>query len=71
MNIEPVAWMNPLDEKHIEDKDYGDWIPLYPAPKELTDEEIAQIATPFYDEENLIAQEFDFARAILRKAREK
>lgn len=39
--------------------------------KTLTDEEIAQIAVPFYDEENLIANEFGFARAILRKAQEK
>ena len=75
MNNEPVAWIN--EEMQVMFlQDLADaypelWKPLYTHPvKELTDEEIEQIADDHIDwvyETGFI----DFARAILRKASEK
>ena len=77
---EPVAW---LFRGHFYDTDPSDWtvhehpnvpvIPLYTHPmRELTDEEIMQVCSqiePFDD--TTIEQAFiEFARAILKKARE-
>jgi hypothetical protein len=70
MNNEPVAWI-PKGMTLAKPKDLTDCIPLYTHPvKELTDEEIEQIADDHIDwvyETGFI----EFARAILRKAQEK
>jgi hypothetical protein len=77
MNNEPVAWMMKyrengstylISEKPTrEQKISHDAIPLYTHPvKELTDEEIEKV---FY-ELDVGHSATDFARAILRKARE-
>ena len=72
MNNEPVAWMDYLEHSDVYDLNVsGRGIPLYTHPvKELTDEEIWEIAQPYGD---LAWQDctLDFARAILRKAQEK
>ena len=84
---EPVAWMF---RGYLYEKDPSGWtvhehpdvpvIPLYTHPvKELTDEEIEEIAEEFKDVDYTLDDEeaFDvfnhrgFARAILRKAQEK
>jgi len=69
MNNEPVAWI-PKGMTLAKPKDLTDCIPLYTHPvKELTDEEIEQIADDHIDwvyETGFI----EFARAILRKAQE-
>jgi hypothetical protein len=77
MNNEPVAWIDEINT-FVLDKDYQQFpkslqhgmIPLYTHPvKELTDEEIADIAgkTDIFDPKWI----YLFARAILRKAQEK
>jgi len=85
MKQEPVAFMNPtgLEYKQPErDFMYNDclypkdknWIPLYTAPKELSDEEIKAIDNSVkYSELALSHDEYmnKFARAILKKASEK
>ena len=75
MKQEPVAWMRRLDGAIIRitpDKIREDDEPLYTTPqlKELSDEEIEEV---FLLNCNLINETFayrDFARAILKKARE-
>ena len=67
----PVAWMDTFgDIEKFNHNNNKDWIPLYTHPvKELTDEEILEIAylrSIFYEHEII-----DFAKAILRKAQEK
>jgi hypothetical protein len=77
MNNEPVAWMNPksLECGYGGDVDWEDTgcIPLYTHPiKELTDEEIAEIAMQCSDMDGYghsQLKEYDFARAILRKVK--
>ena len=84
MNNEPVSWFEQdPDMKSIwyqADQDSPNAIPLYTHPvKELTDEEIEEIAEEFKDVDYTLDDEeaFDvfnhrgFARAILRKAQEK
>ena len=90
MNNEPVAWMiKTLDGRSLmlygeeqppKFKEDVQYIPLYTHPvKELTDEEIEEIAEEFKDVDYTLDDEeaFDvfnhrgFARAILRKAQEK
>jgi hypothetical protein len=70
MNNEPVAWMNKDDSSLSFKKHGGGWQPLYTHPaKILTDKEIEQIADDHIDwiyETGFI----EFARAILKKARE-
>lgn len=44
--------------------------PVYPV-KELTDEEILEIASPMFEDTRYPSTALDFARAILRKAQEK
>jgi hypothetical protein len=86
MNNEPVAWIN-LDrfkdealyladcvsENKVDNM--GITIPLYTHPaKTLTDEEIAEIAMQCSDMDGYghsQLKEYEFARAILRKAQEK
>ena len=74
--MKPYAWINVNDEYKILFDDelptyYPQaWIPLYTHPvKELTDEEIWELAHPYGD---LAWQDctLEFARAILRKAQE-
>ena len=86
----PVAWMalNELNGSYSTFTDdqkqrllphisqcYGKWIPLYTHPvKELTDEEILEIADKFierFEYEPWNVDEIGFAKAILRKAQEK
>ena len=55
-------------------KEIKNYIPLYTHPVELTDEEIAEIAMQCSDMDeygNSQLKEYEFARAILRKAQEK
>ena len=75
MNNEPVAWLSQGGDvsrsaDYFEEMGFKDLIPLYTHPvKELTDEEILEIAylrSIFYEHEII-----DFAKAILRKAQEK
>jgi hypothetical protein len=67
MNNEPVAWLlkeNPQVE--------GEVIPLYTHPvKELTDEEIIAVGNAVVNHIDSNEGWIEFARAILRKAREK
>jgi len=74
MNNEPVAWMSPDGKvSNTEGKLYD--IPLYTHPvKELTDEEIFNVAMQdeFWNGTDCPTFNWhDFARAILRKAQEK
>jgi hypothetical protein len=72
MNNKPVAWMNSKGDiilpAHQANKDYN--IPLYTAPRELSDEEILKIAKENTFEFNEIPP-VQFARAILKKASDK
>ena len=71
---EPVAWMQVphKDNKPTKFslvKTWEDDIPLYTNPmRELTDEEIQEIGKPFLG--FVTYEELDFARAVLKKARE-
>ncbi len=74
-NIKPVAWMSP-DGKFSTTEGKLFYIPLYTAPRELSDEEILNVA--FCCEVNTVAIEndwdgtvIDFAKAILKKASER
>ena len=79
MNNEPVAWM--VAEMVFDTKDtaiaigktYDDEIiPLYTHPvKELTDEEIQELAEYHGIDSLYETGRLDFAKAILRKAQEK
>ena len=76
MNNEPVAWMiidvdNGKSLQFKENKFSEINIPLYTAPRELSDEEIIEIGNAVV---NLIDSNegwIEFARAILKKASEK
>ena len=77
MNNEPVAWMiidvdNGKSLQFKENKFSEINIPLYTAPRELSDEEIKEVANNIVVPMSL---DYDwriaFARAILRKAQEK
>ena len=71
---EPVAWMQVphKDNKPTKFslvKTWEDDIPLYTHPmRELTDEEIEEVAKPYCDLQNWVVDKHEFARAILRKA---
>ena len=78
MNNEPVAWMSTTGKNFVSEKapsyvkrGIDGWIPLYTHPvKELTDEEISQVALEVeWHCDGQINHE-QFARAILRKAQE-
>jgi hypothetical protein len=77
--MKPVAWKSTLqtdwyisNEKMLEGKyDSNYWMPLYTAPRELSDEEIIEIGNAVV---NLIDSNegwIEFAKAILKKASEK
>jgi hypothetical protein len=66
----PIAWMasNELLFSVVKDEIYH--IPLY-TQRDLTDEEIEEVAKPYCDLQNWVVDKHEFARAILRKASEK
>jgi hypothetical protein len=73
MNNEPVAWMLTLaDGTHdwiLDGNGCEGYIPLYTHPvKELTDEEIMEVATINLGHSMGLLNWMGFARAILRKA---
>ena len=76
MNNKPVAWMN-AHTGHLCSGGFlmtkmQDYIPLYTHPvKELTDEEIQELAEYHGVDSLYETGRLDFARAILRKAQEK
>jgi hypothetical protein len=74
--MKPVAWITEWDGKYSSGK-ILDWVahargdsakhtPLYTAPRELSDEEIIQIADEYWLEENY--QIIMFVKEILKKA---
>ena len=66
----PVAWMSNGKEFYVQKNYCPDFIPLYTHPvKELTDEEIDEVAQALIDDCSYCS--LHFARAILRKAQEK
>ena len=76
MNNEPVAWIYKRNDgvKFLNWKTWkdcetcnGEFIPLYTAPRELSDEEIWKLADMVLENSDVIG----FARAILKKASEK
>ena len=72
MNNEPVAWMSNGKEFYVQKNYCPDFIPLYAHPvKELTDEEIQEVAHGFGAIGWMGDTTYEFARAILRKAQEK
>jgi hypothetical protein len=80
-NMKPVAWIDEetacfvysqSDYEELSEYDKGGLIPLYTAPRELSDDEIRQIyieamESPYTHQQSY----FGFARAILKKASEK
>jgi hypothetical protein len=69
---EPVAWMSNGKEFYVQKNYCPDFIPLYTHPvKELTDEEIQEVAHGFGAIGWMGDTTYEFARAILRKAQEK
>jgi hypothetical protein len=73
---EPVAWIDPkeldmaVSTTVTKNKQFDSDIPLYTHPvKELTDEEIDEVAQALIDDCSYCS--LHFARAILRKAQEK
>ena len=77
MNNEPVAWMSQGGDvsrsvDYFEEMGFKDLIPLYTHPvKELTDEEIQEIAHGFGAIGWMGDTTYEFAKAILKKAQEK
>jgi hypothetical protein len=77
MNNEPVAWMSQGGDvsrsaDYFEEMGFTDLIPLYTHPvKELTDEEITEVATINLGHSMGLLNWMGFARAILRKAQDK
>jgi hypothetical protein len=79
--VKPVAWIDEetncfvysqSEYEELSEYDKGGLIPLYTAPRELSDEEIRQIyietmESPYTHQQSY----FGFARAILKKASEK
>ena len=79
MNNEPVAWMDSWGDVEKFNHNNENWTPLYTHPpaqqwtidakvKELTDEEIDEVAQALIDDCSYCS--LHFARAILRKAQE-
>jgi hypothetical protein len=68
--MKPVAWMSP-DGKVSTTEGKLFYIPLYTAPKELSDDEIMELAEYHGINDWLYETSVtDFARAILKKASE-
>jgi hypothetical protein len=71
MKQEPVAWIDYLEDSNLYDLNVsGRGVPLYTAPRELSDEEINKLWTDSYDFNGRFCV-YEFARAILKKANEK
>ena len=72
MENKPVAWIDYLEDSNLYDLNVsGRGVPLYTAPRELSDEEIIEIGNAVV---NLIDSNegwIEFAKAILKKASEK
>jgi hypothetical protein len=66
MKQEPVAWTDGKLCLSFAESDVCP-IPLYTAPRELSDEEIGELFSKYGEKDKW----FDFARAILKKASEK
>ena len=75
--MKPVAWMHKENHKivvfnHIPENNW--WIPLYTAPRELSDEEILEIYESIWEGDLTIEEinnsDIRFARAILKRASE-
>ena len=81
MNNEPVAIRYDFDGygyKYMDSGSGSDWQtrvigePLYTHPmRELTDEEILEIASPMFVDVRYPSTALEFARELLKKAREK
>jgi len=66
--MKPVAWIDYLEDSNLYDLNVsGRGVPLYTAPRELSDEEIGDILFKYGEKDEW----FNFARAILKKASEK
>ena len=69
--MKPVAWIDYLEDSNLYDLNVsGRGVPLYTAPRELSDEEIIEIGNAVV---NLIDSNegwIEFAKAILKKASE-
>ena len=73
--MKPVAWMSQggdvtRSKDYFEDMGFKDLIPLYTAPRELSDEEILALWVQ-KNKLNGARDIIDFAKAILKKASEK
>jgi hypothetical protein len=70
--MKPVAWIDYIEDSNLYDLNVsGRGVPLYTAPRELSDEEIIEIGNAVV---NLIDSNegwIEFAKAILKKASEK
>jgi hypothetical protein len=68
--MKPVAWIayDEFGDFMLEATPEGDypWQPLYTTPRELSDEEILEIADNYWLEENY--QIIEFVKSILKKA---
>jgi hypothetical protein len=74
LSQEPVAWWdgNPKNAIGISKiKECDDWQPLYTAPRELSDEEIREVAKKHLGHSMGLLNWHSFAKAILKKASEK
>ena len=77
MKQEPVAWLHEpsgmIFQKLVSVVNENDIVPLYTAPKDLSDAEIMEVykevSEPFG--EKRLYEIHDFARALLKKATEK
>ena len=75
--MKPVAWLcQNIDGTYdaLSDKGCVECFPVYTAPRQLSDEEILNIAELFWECDAFNEVSFDdigFARAILKKASEK
>ena len=71
--MKPVAWIinGHLFEEYFKTSELDKIIPLYPSPRELSDEEIEGLARANVDGNASMEQLKWFARAILKKASEK
>ena len=77
--MKPIAWVHKAGESHYlswtKEPNMDKSIPLYTAPRELSDEEILEIYESIWKGDLTIEEinnsEIRFARAILKKASEK
>ena len=70
--MKPIAWIDYLEDSNLYDLNVsGRGVPLYTAPRELSDEEIIEIGNAVVNHIDSNEGWIEFARAILRKAQEK